>query len=552
MALGLEYLRSNRPVKTYSMGCALLALEAAQLDRDRPLMEAILADLLATQGQSASDGRTDQLWSYPGTPAKVVDLSNTQYAALGLWAAHRAGIEVPKKAWIGLVTDTLRYQERPREVVPSVYVGTRDEGESFEEAGFSYRVREKPTGSMTSAGLAILAIGREGLGDDLSRGLARKLDESEALALAWLGRHFSVEQNPGKGDSWHDYYLYGLERVGALFGLTSIGGREWYWEGAQNLLRRQKGDGSWKDQPATLLRAPVPGAGHRPAQRRPPCRSPLHLRAEGQPGALSGHGPGQGHLLADRLLRREPEQAGGQEPARPAHREGRVPGGRPGGRNPARQRRRAVEGRALRLPARLSRTRRVPRDGARDPVHRRRGRGGQGDDDELVSHPMQLKLGERADPARLAYPRHGADNLLHRTKLEIEASSFNVDGQKPDRTVDGLHGTYWCAKKDDAEPQLELTLARAQKGNTLLLSHVNLHARGRDDHDRARRVRVWINRLKEPFELEMPANDAEKGVLRLEKTVALRQLRLEILSRDTGDAHPGFVGFSEIEWLLEP
>ena len=171
---------------------------------------------------------------------------------------------------------------------------------------------------------------------------------------------------------------------------------------------------------------------------------------------------------------------------------------------------------------------------------------------QLVSLPLEVELGDQAAPARLAYPRHGIENLLQRTKVEVEASSFNVDGQRPARTIDGLHGTYWCAAKGDAEPWLALTLARAQKGNTLLLSHVNLHERGRDDHDRAKVVRVWVNRLKEPLELTMPANDLDKGRLRLEKPVALRQLRLEILSRETGDAHPGFVGFSEVEWLLEP
>ena len=34
----------------------------------------------------------------------------------------------------------------------------------------------------------------------------------------WLGAHFQIRSNPGGGDNWTLYYLYGLERAGTAFG----------------------------------------------------------------------------------------------------------------------------------------------------------------------------------------------------------------------------------------------------------------------------------------------------------------------------------------------
>ena len=45
---------------------------------------------------------------------------------------------------------------------------------------------------------------------------------------------------------WHYYYLYGLERMGALVGVAFLGEHDWYQEGARYLVARQDEEGSWQ------------------------------------------------------------------------------------------------------------------------------------------------------------------------------------------------------------------------------------------------------------------------------------------------------------------
>ena len=44
---------------------------------------------------------------------------------------------------------------------------------------------------------------------------------------------------------WHYYYLYGLERCAVFGGRNLIGKHDWYIEGAEYLVKAQKGDGRW-------------------------------------------------------------------------------------------------------------------------------------------------------------------------------------------------------------------------------------------------------------------------------------------------------------------
>ena len=78
---------------------------------------------------------------------------------------------------------------------------------------------------------------------DLSDKVAAQAKEN---GLAWLGSHFAVADNPGRGKDWLLYYLYGIERAGVLYGTEKIGDHDWYLEGAKHLLDTQGGDGSWK------------------------------------------------------------------------------------------------------------------------------------------------------------------------------------------------------------------------------------------------------------------------------------------------------------------
>ena len=169
---------------------------------------------------------------------KTGDNSNAQYAILALFAASRANVVVPKTTW----------QEAEK------WFETKQNG----DGGWGYANAEAPgvgivttdasSGSMTTAALTALIVSKFYLGKDW------KTEPSVVKGLEWLGRNFSVNQNPGGPLLWHYYYLYGLERVGTISGLAEFGGHRWYKEGAEYLIRLQEADGSWKSAaPAQTL-----------------------------------------------------------------------------------------------------------------------------------------------------------------------------------------------------------------------------------------------------------------------------------------------------------
>ncbi|MBI5363788.1 MAG: terpene cyclase/mutase family protein [Planctomycetes bacterium] len=201
---------------TYDRACTLLALQAIDAAGSRDWIAELARELVESQ-ERAGD------WGYPGGG----DLSNTQYAALGLRAAQVSGVDVPPRVWSRLARAVLAYR-------------TGDGG-----FGYAAGAREA-TGSMTTAGIGVLAICETELARArmLDGELERELPRARAAGWRWLDEHFSVETNP-PGGPWLHYYLYGLERAGALAGVERIGDHGWYTEGARVLLDTQDGAGEW-------------------------------------------------------------------------------------------------------------------------------------------------------------------------------------------------------------------------------------------------------------------------------------------------------------------
>jgi hypothetical protein len=150
------------------------------------------------------------------------DNSNTQYAVLGLWACAKAGIELPKDAWKDAEAHLSRNQ-------------CPDGGWSYGRPGTGY-------GSMTAGGLAALVICMQQLG--------KKTSDNRLVknAKEWLGKNFTVTENPKYGETWHYYYLYALERAGVLSDTDFFNNNDWYQIGAKYLLGKQKKDGSWNNK----------------------------------------------------------------------------------------------------------------------------------------------------------------------------------------------------------------------------------------------------------------------------------------------------------------
>jgi hypothetical protein len=256
----LKAVLSTEFKSTYAHSVRLMLFDAfAQPAAWREQGRASLDALVATQQGG--------VWAYPTGAA---DLSNTQFALLGLRAAQRLGLEVPQDTTLAAIKALGRWQER-------------------ESGGFQYDEGKPPTASVTAASLGGLAVL-----DELSKGrstceaLLRKHDGDRKRALAWLIERFDVARNAWGRDAWtptfHYPYLWAIERYGGLSGQERIGAHDWYTEGARWLVDAQENDGSWGKTEDTcfallfLRRATVSTGGAPPEDALDELRKPAVVR----------------------------------------------------------------------------------------------------------------------------------------------------------------------------------------------------------------------------------------------------------------------------------
>lgn len=322
---------------TYEAGVDAMLLEAVDREVYLPQLEMIAKYLVARQ-------RPHGAWYYPAevNSQDFGDTSITQYAILGLWAAARAGADVPTETWERAAKWLLLTQRR--------------------EGGFGYHPSPPANGAtgadvlgtMTVAGTGSLLVVRHVLfrdaayDDDVRPSTAtrrfgilervpdeKSKDKSKAIVktaptmsvgafdkalkegVRWTGEHFAEASALA---TYGNYYYYGIERIAALLDVEKIGSHDWYQEGADDLLRKQAKDGSWNDScgqvPATALtllfltkatagtiirppkKAPLVGGGLLVGGRGLPDNLDAIKVQEGAVGTRKLHGPVDG-LLAE-------------------------------------------------------------------------------------------------------------------------------------------------------------------------------------------------------------------------------------------------------------
>lgn len=268
MAQGLATIESCKLEYTYRVALLAMALSRINPHRYRARLAHCAQWLVDTQlagGEwgypGAVQGRTDAtraikveppaLPRHEGAPGGVApleivrkvdpasygdqqgDFSNTQFALLGLHACRDARIEIPRETWQAALDYIARYQ---REDGGWGYV---KQGEQ-DVASFA---------SLTAAGTAGAALCLHGLGKR-SPGTNPVVKKG----LAWFAKHWEPTENVGierstfiQVSTWQYYHLYSVERVGRVLNVKKLGKRNWYAEGAEFLLGRQKADGSWED-----------------------------------------------------------------------------------------------------------------------------------------------------------------------------------------------------------------------------------------------------------------------------------------------------------------
>jgi hypothetical protein len=225
MQRGLDWIRRQKPDDTYSVSLQTMLLAMVSPDADRPILQRNVDWLETTQ---VAQGPAAGAWSY-GKGKGSGDNSNSQFALLALHEADRVGVRVKDEVW-----------QRAQRYWTACANADGSWGYTIGNAGGG-------SGSMTCAGVASVWITAEHVGSPDARATREAVaccgggasPRTLEKGLDWLGRRFSVVENPGQGQAWHYYYLYGLERVGRFTARRFIGEADWYLEGARMFVGAQ-------------------------------------------------------------------------------------------------------------------------------------------------------------------------------------------------------------------------------------------------------------------------------------------------------------------------
>ena len=236
VAAALRYLRLFTPQETYSVSLQTLVFCEVGARQDDAAIERNIRLLQSTQIPDGAGNPGG--WTYSGLSGKG-DPSNTQFAALALGAAVDRGFGIAPEVMPAMVRYWLDRQ------LPS--------------GGWAYGRGGSMSGSMTCAGIGSLIIARNASSQNGREPIERldccnQSDAGEAIdrAMDELATRFTLQGNPGGKSFGYFYYLYAVERIGRLTGRRLIADRDWYREGAEQLVADQDPlQGRWvsKDGP---------------------------------------------------------------------------------------------------------------------------------------------------------------------------------------------------------------------------------------------------------------------------------------------------------------
>ena len=556
----LTYLETTWPSTTYSIANQILLFCEIDDERREKRLPELVDRLIELQHDRHG------IWGYPGHPSIQTDLSNTQYAVMALRAAAHSGMKISPKVWTRVAERVLLHQQSPIDATVEVNPTSI---KPLKKAGFAYLLPNLnapskgynvPNSSMTTAGLAILRIAEQQLGSRYPQRLKRKANIGIELGFRWLRESFSVKENVAGDQAWIYYYLYGLQRLGALFEIELIGEHNWYWEGATELIKWQGQDGHWEQgtyqqwprQPMPhgntgyallfLVKAMAPvtsgSAENRGNYTIDDPRNEVFLRASVRSKVscwVSGFGEG---VIEDNSL--QSPQAKGMFVSEVRYYVDdkvltRVPG------DPEKP------WRGERFAAMLD----IKRNG-NFKVHVGvvvRSNTDESGTRELFSEPINVMLTGVLEPWMLEHSRFLEVNLLSGTQVSVTASSSRGDWTLADRAIDGLAASRWLCKADDENPTLTLELRRAQYARALVLCQSDSQLAEIGRHCRVKRVALRINNSKDPMVVELDEHVLRPATIELPKRIRIRKLEIEILEFEPGNEFKSEVGFSEVGLL---
>lgn len=522
----------NHPFeRTYDVGCALMAYKVAGEPFPARVKE-LTRKLLDTIGNGKKDN--PPTWGYPfdwsNTPgADHRDLSNTQYAVLGLRAAVAMGEKVPPQLFAKIADAVAKEQG--------------DYGQ------FQYRPGERPSSSMTVAGMGILLMCREQLErNDGFANAAKRTEGPLQSAESWLRTNWSTEANltiPRATDEganrWYYYYLYGLERVGSIWNRRAVATHDWYAEVAQAIVKRQGDDGSWTTAYGEndvntcfallfLTRASRPTGAKARAQAKDPAAESAAFEVSFNRANPLVAWVGELHdAVLDRLT-------AGERVTRVEWRLNGADAGSialPPNGNPRLERFTTSHALTSNGVVELSATMRFESPDGKDAGAEQ-------------SNPVRFMMDGVEEARDREGIRDAGKNVLARSGASADASS-SYNGYPPSFALDGRGYTSWICAPADKAPWIRVVCRRPQGASVLKLTQAQRYPLNDNAWSRAKEIEVQINGNKPQRYVLLDDPMVKQHIVF--KPQVVKGVKITVKSVYEGFDQPPFCGFKEIELI---
>jgi squalene-hopene/tetraprenyl-beta-curcumene cyclase len=245
----------NKQLANYTTCVALVAFRDANKNGRYDAIIANAAKFLKSLQADPGDESDTKFGGVGYNGKERPDLSNTQFFVEALIAA---GVSKDDPAVKNAMKFISRCQNLPGETNPLPFAKkTTDD----DKGGLTYNPADAdnekspnrtPVGGLRSAGTMTYA----GLKSFLYAGLSKD-DERVKAAVDWIGRHYTLEQNPGAGTAGLYYYYLlfakAMDALGQDEFAAKDGKHDWRKDLFDALKKRQQSDGSWVNDNRAFL-----------------------------------------------------------------------------------------------------------------------------------------------------------------------------------------------------------------------------------------------------------------------------------------------------------